>query len=730
MTKYLNIFLFVDILYHTENERRGVTSMEKISVSAVKKDHASKISGEALYVGDIHDREILFGKLVRSSKAKAKVLKVTVPELPEGYYYVNREDVPGDNNVNIVKDDTPVYANDIVEYIGEPIGMLCGPDKKVVEDLWNRTEIEYEELVPVLDLATAEETLFDYEYSRGDVEAAFRDADKVYEETFQTGYQDQTYLETQSMMAEIMEDGKVFVHGSMQCPYYVKGAVMRVMGLGPDKVRIAQDVTGGGFGGKEAFPSILGCQVAVAAKKAGKPVRCIFDRREDLEFTSKRHPSLNTYKVAVKDEKVTAMDIDVRFNGGAYTTLSAVVLQRGLICANGVYDFPHLHVRGRALKTNTTPCGAYRGFGAPQTFFSVEMMMRHIALDLNVNPLEFREAHLVKQGDMTSTSGKYHYPVPLQDMINEVDKLCDFRKKYAEYEKEQTGRFRRGIGISMHFHGAGFTGSAERDSIKAVAKLHKLPDGSVIALGSNTDIGQGLRTTFSKIVANELNIPLEKVNYNYPDTDKVPDSGPTVASRSLMTVGELFRRAAIKLRGEWKEGEEQWVEEHFVQPDFMIPFNLDEFKGDAYPTYAWGVSAIEVEVDTYTGLAKVLGAYGSFDVGTPIDENIVLGQMEGGFLQGLGYASTEYMVYDDKGRIRNNSFADYIIPTAMDVPNLQIGLHVEKYPYGPYGAKGAGELPLVGVGPAYAEAVEQALHNGYHVNHIPFTAEDTIKVLD
>ncbi len=703
--------------------------MDKISTSAVKKDHKSKITGDANYVCDYPAEDFLCGKLVRSTKARAKLRRVAIPDLPEGYYYVNREDVPGDNRVNIVKDDTPVYANEEVQYIGEPIGMLCGPDEEQVSQLLAKVQIEYEELEPVLNLRTASEAFFHYEYGRGDMEKAFAEADNIYEEEFETGYQDQTYLETQSMIAELMDNGKVYVHGSMQCPYYVKGAVMRAMGLGPDKVRIAQDATGGGFGGKEAFPSILGCQVAVAAKKTGKSVRCVFGRREDLEFTSKRHPSLNRYKVAVKDGKVTALDANIKFNAGAYTTLSAVVLQRGIICANGVYHIPNLHVVGNAVKTNTTPCGAYRGFGAPQTLFSVETMMNHVAAHLGVNPLEFKESQLVKQGDLTSTSGKYHFPVPLQAMIDEVDAACDFRKKYAEYEKEQTGRYRKGIGISMHFHGAGFTGSAERDMIKAVAKLHKLPDGSVVALGSNSDIGQGLRTTLSKIVANELNIPIERVSYNYPDTDLVPDSGPTVASRSLMTVGELMRRAAIKLREEWKEGEEQWVEENYVQPDFMIPFSLEEFKGDAYPTYSWGVNAVEVELDTYTGSSKILGAYGDFDVGTPIDYNIVLGQMEGGFLQGIGYASTEYMTYDDKGRIRNNSFADYIIPTAMDVPNMQIQLHVEKYPFGPYGAKGAGELPLDAVAAAYTQAVEQALHNGKKVNHIPFTAEDTIEIL-
>lgn len=702
--------------------------MEAISQSVVKKDHEAKMSGRSCYVGDYSDDGILVGKLLRSTLAKAKVLAVQIPPLPEGYFYVDRTDVPGENRVNIVLDDTPVYANETVEYIGEPIGMVVGPDEKVVDRILKEIQVSYEELEPVLDLRKSDTVFFNYTYGKGDVEKAFAQADRVFEEEFTTGYQEQAYLEVQGMMACPEKNGHMFVHGSMQCVYYVHGAVRRALGCGPDEVHVLQDVTGGGFGGKEDYPSILGCQVAVAAKKANAPVRCILDRREDLETTPKRHPSLCSYKAAVKDGKITAMDIDVKFNSGAYTTLSAVVLQRGIICANGVYNIENLRVHGRALKTNTVPSGAYRGFGAPQTFFAVEMMMDHIARELGVDSLAFKEAHLVKQGDATSTSGKYHFPVPLPAMIEEVDKACDFRRKHAEYAQPQTGRYRRGIGMSLYFHGAGFTGSGERDIIKAVCKLHKLPDGRVEILASNGEIGQGLRTTFTKIVANELNLPLEKVFYDHPDTARVPDSGPTVASRSLMTVGELLRRAAIKLRAQWVDGEDQIVEEHFEEPDFVIPFSLEKFQGDAYPTYAWAVNAIEVEMDTYTGVSKVLGAYGSFDVGTPVDYNIVLGQMEGGFLQGIGYASIEKMDCDSKGHIRNNSFSDYLIPTTKDVPNLQCMLHVEKYPNGPYGAKGAGELPLVGAPGAYMEAVEQAL-GGVKLNHVPFTAEDALAVL-
>ncbi len=709
--------------------------LEKISESVVKKDHSPKMSGRSIYVADYNKAkdgsDILTGKILHSKVARARV-KVKLPSLPTGYFYVDANDIPGDNNVNIVLDDMPVYCRDTVEYIGEAIGMVVGPDEKEVDRILSEIEVEYEELSPVLDLRTAKEAFFNYEYGHGDMEKAFAEADHVYEEEFATGYQEQTYLETQGMMAEPEQDGNMYVHGSMQCVYYVHGAVKRVLNCDNDGVHIFQDVTGGGFGGKEAFPSILATEVAVAANKAKAPVRCVFDRREDMEYTSKRHPSICRYRAAVKDGKVTAVDCDVTFNAGAYSTLSAVVLQRGIIAAPGIYNIPNVHVTGRALKTNTSPCGAYRGFGAPQTFFAIEMMMDHIAQDLGIAPLAFKEAHLVKQGDLTSTCGQYHFPVPVQEMINEVDKACDFRRKYEEYRREQTGRYRRGIGMSMVFHGAGFTGSGERDIIKAVTKLRKYADGRVEILASNGEIGQGLRTTFCKIVANELNLPLDQVNYEHPDTARVPDSGPTVASRSLMTVGELLRRAAIQLREIWKDGEEQEVEERYREPDFLIPFHLDKFEGDAYPTYAWAVNAIELEVDTYTGIAKVLGAYGNFDVGTPMDYNIVMGQMEGGFLQGIGYASIEKMDYDQKGRIRNNSFSDYLIPTTKDVPNLQCMLHVEKYPDGPYGAKGAGELPLVGAPGAYVEALEQALGGSkkHKLNHAPFTAEDTLKELE
>ncbi|MDR2491959.1 MAG: xanthine dehydrogenase family protein molybdopterin-binding subunit [Coriobacteriales bacterium] len=702
--------------------------MHPISQPVVKKDHTEKMAGSAEYVGDFYSTDMLHARFVRSPHPHARILEICYPELPEGYCSVDHRDVLGENIVHVVEDDSPVFEVDEVFYVGDPVAMIIGPDPQRVKALAAATEVRYEVLSAILDIDDSDTVFFDYHYGRGDCEDAFSEADKVYEEQFSTGYQEQAYLETQGMSARY-EDGLLTVHGSLQCPYYVHGAIAKATGLPKGSVRVIQDYTGGGFGGKEAYPSFLAAQLGVAAMKVpGKDVRVVYDRREDMEFTSKRHPSRCTYRAAVKDGRVTALEIDVRFNSGAFTTLSPVVLQRGIIAAPGVYHVPSLKVRGRGLRTHTVPTGAYRGFGAPQTFFAIERLMDHIAADLGQDPLDFKLAHAAKKGDPTSTSGIYHYEVPLPEMVDKVCEMSDYRAKRAAYAKEQGRRYRNGIGIALWFHGCGFTGSGERDFIKAVVGLHKHADGTVEVLACNSDIGQGIKTTFSKVVAAELGIPYDQVSYGNPDTSRVPDSGPTVASRSLMTVGELLRRAAARLREEWVDGQEQSVEEHYHEPDFMLPFSLEDFSGDAYPTYAWGVSAIELRYDSLTGANDIVGCWSSFDVGTPIDLAIVTGQMEGGVLQGLGYSSMEQMATDANGRIRNNSYSDYIIPTSADVGELAVSMHVVEFPFGPYGAKGAGELPLVGIAPAFVEAAEQAL-GARGINHIPLKAEEALEYL-
>lgn len=700
--------------------------MENICKSVVKVDHKVKIKGEAKYIADLPTDGILHGKFLRSSVAHAKIKNIALPELPEGYMIVDKDDITGENVVGIGLRDMPVFAEETVEFIGDPILMVVGPEEHKVEQLVSEIKVDYDELPTVLDATESTYAFYEYNYEKGDVNEAFKNADSIFEDVFLTGYQEHMYLETNGLIA-YYHDEKMTVRGSLQCPYYIVKEVHDSTGLDLEKIQVIADPTGGGFGGKEDYPSILACQVAVASYKAKKPVRVVFDRREDIISTSKRHPLTARYKAAIKNGKVTAMDIDLIYDGGAFSSLSMVVLQRGSICANGVYYTENLRVHGRANKTNTVPKGAFRGFGAPQVFFCSDLLMEHIAKSLKRDTLEFKMEHMVKQGDNTSTLGKFHFHVPLNEMIEEVDQISDYKRKRKLYDEPQTGRYRKGIGLSLSLHGCGFTGSGERDLIKAVLKLKKHKDGRVEILAANTDIGQGIRTTLPKIASKELGIPYDQIIYNDPDTDMVPDSGPTVASRSLMVVGELVRRAAKRMKEEWIDGEEQIFEERYKHPDYLIPFSIKDFRGDAYPTYAWAVQVIEMEIDMITGQHNLIGAYGNFDVGTPIDINILNGQMEGGMLQAIGNSSMEIMDHDNKGRIRNNSFSDYIIPTAMDVPDIKVQFHVAEYPEGPYGAKGAGELPNVGTAAAYIAAVEQAL--GKNLYHIPFTVEDTLKVI-
>ncbi len=693
--------------------------MDDIRKSVIKADHKIKVDGSAKYIADIKFKDSLYAKTLRSEKAKAVIKNIIIPELKDGYYIVEAKDIPGVNKVKIIQNDMPVFSDKEVNYIGEPILLVVGPELEEIINILKAIKVEYEEVTPVFDMKNSKDIIDKYEYEKGDIEEAIKNSSKIIEEEFYTGYQEQAYLETQGLVGTY-EDGKISVYGTMQCPYYVKGAVVQALGCEEDKARIVQTTTGGGFGGKEDYPSLLGAQVAVAAYKIKKPVRLILDRIEDMSFTTKRHPALLTYKTVLdKDNKIIGMDVAIILNGGAYATVSGVVLQRALLAAIGVYKIPNVRVKGRVVRTNTVPTGAFRGFGGPQSIFGIETHMAHLAKEIGCTPLELKHKYFVKTGDDTCTGGKFTYDVKLEEMLQKAERLSGFSQKYEKYSKEQ-GIMRKGIGMSVFLHGCGFTGSGERDFIKAKVKLLKHKNDDVEILVANTDMGQGLQTTFKKIVAKVLNLDYQKIIYENPDTDRVPDSGPTVASRSIMVVGKLLERAAIRLKESWIRGEEQLIEENYKHPD-LIPWNITKFNGDAYPSYSWGINVVEVEVNTITAVTEVIGIYTVFDVGIPIDETIMEGQIQGGVIQGLGYGSCENMECDETGKIKQHSITDYIIPTAKDVVNIKNELVDNPCDLGPFGAKGAGELTLVGTAPAYANAIENAL--GVKVNRLPVTPE-------
>ncbi len=695
--------------------------MKDIGTPVEKKDHRMKMSGRAEYTADMKLKGMLYSSFVRSEVPHALIKGIELPTLPDGYFSVSGEDVPY-NHCSCITDEQPVFADKEVMFIGEAILLICGPDKDMVKKLCEETKVIYEELPAVTCLDDATEAAIHYDYKKGDVDAAFSAAASTYSETFRTGYQEQAYLEPQSVVG-VWDDkeGKAVLYGSMQCPYYVHSALMHAFKVDESHARVVQEVTGGGFGGKEDFPSLLGCQAVAAAKKSGHPVRIVLNRREDMSVTTKRHPAILKYNVALDDKgHITALKADIRLDSGAYPGLTSVVMQRTLLAASGVYKIDNLYVTGNAMTTNLVNNGAYRGFGAPQAFFAMETLMNHLADKYDMDPLSYRNMHFVKQGDETGTGGKFWHHVPIPEMIAKAEEISDYSRKYKEYAKPQSGRYRKGIGMSIFFHGCGFTGSAEKDFIKSQIKLRKYADDRVEILASNTDMGQGLKTTFSKIASHVLEIPYSQVIIENPDTDRVPNSGPTVASRSLMIDGKLIERAAKKLKDEWIPGKEQEIIENYTENRESVPWDLSKFHGDAYPTFSWGLNVVELQEDTLTGSTDLLGVWGIFDVGKAIDTLIMDGQAQGGMLQGIGYGSMENME-SFKGRIRQNSFTDYMIPTAMDTVRNEIVFIDNPYNDGPFGAKGAGELTLVGGAPAYEAAVEQA--SGKHFSVIPLTPE-------
>lgn len=706
----------------------------QISTPIQRVDAKAKTGGSARYLADIPFEGLLYAKAVRSERARAKIKSIKVPKLPDGYYYVDARDIPagGKNKIDMIKDDWPVFADKEVRFIGETMALLVGPDRKELNRLRDAVEVEYEDLEAAFTLEESAElkggpihgsdnVYADYRLKKGDPDAVFEKAARVIEDEVSTGYQEHIYMEPQGVVAKPEDDGKLGVYFSGQCPFYVRHAVAGTLGVSEEEIRVQHVVTGGAFGGKEHYPDVISTPLAVAVRKINKPVGYFFDRVEDISFTPKRHPSRTVFRSALdEDGNLIAMDIDVKLNAGAYESCSLVVLQRAIFSVNSVYDIPNVKIRGRAYATNNVPSDAYRGFGAPQGLFAMEMHMSHLARALQEDEKVFKSRHLIKKGGKTVTNGTIHEEVKLPEMLQRIEEMSGYSEKQKQY---QPGKW-RGIGLSMFNHGSGFTGSGEQEIIKGVVKMKKRSDGGANLLVSNVEMGQGLQTTFRKIAAMVLDLPVDKIVYDDPNTDLVPDSGPTCASRSIAIVGYLVQEAAKKLKARWDEGEDVEVSHQYAHPE-GLHWDQESLDGDAYPSYGWGINVIEVEVDPLTYEVNTKGIWAVHDVGVAIDERVVEGQVDGGIIQALGYGSLEKLETKD-GRYLQRTMADYTIPTTMDFPKIESSLVDNPYEYGPFGAKGAGELVFDGAAAAFADAVQMAVDRD--IKQIPVTPEYIMEV--
>ena len=728
-----------------------------VGASVPRVDGIAKVTGRARYLDDLDAPNAWHGATVRS-KVPHGVLEAI--ELDPAFDWsrvvvATAEDIPGANVILLIEDDQPalVKIGAHVMHVDEPVALIAAPTRALAFEACKHVTLKIRPLPPVFtldDAIAAKQLLYktnnvfkEFLIRKGhagdaELEAAFAKAAHVIEGTYYTSPQEQMYIEPQAMMAE-WDAGRCYIVGSMQCPYYVHKAMKALLGCGPDDVVITQSVTGGGFGGKEEYPSMLAAHVALLAAKAKRQVKMTYDRDEDIAATTKRHPCLTRHRMGVDATgEIVAIDADVVMDGGAYLTLSPVVLSRGVLHAGGPYRCPVVRVRGRVMATNHPPHGAFRGFGAPQTTFPYERQMQKLAILRGEDPLALRTRLALRSGDTTSTGQELGFSVGTDEVLGAIARVAG-APPVRDGTTAAGTPIKRGRGVCFYFHGAGFTGSGEQ-RLAGRATIALTTEGTFEVRSSSTDIGQGSITMFSQIAAMALGIDVAHVHVVDPSTARVPDSGPTVASRTCMVVGGLVESGSRGLRKKL----EAWAAEHGMagrslleiakarapegeltetvqyQPPPGIAWDDATYTGSAYPVYGWAACLVDVSVDTDTYEVTIDRCVQAVDVGKAINPSIVRGQIDGGTLQALGWAVLENVVYKE-GRVANANMTNCIVPTFADAPELETILVECPYPFGPSGAKGVGEIPMDGPAAAVANAVENAL--GVAFDALPISPE-------
>ena len=744
----------------TPGEAPALT-LGRATPAPLRREGPAKLRGEAKYTDDLVFPGAWYGGTVRSTDAHARLLGLEQdPDFDWSRVVVmTAEDIPGENIVSVIKDDMPALAADIIRHHAEAVALVAAPDKATLREAKKRIKPRTEPLPPVFDPLESEQEFAAYEITRGEPEAAFEQATLVVQGEYRVGHQEQLYIENQAMIAEPRPDGGITITGSMQCPYYVHSALKRALALSDTQTVITQAETGGGFGGKEDYPSVLAIHAGLLAQRIGKPVRMIYDRHEDIASTTKRHPAIVRYRSGISaDGRLIAQDIEVIMDGGAYCTLSPVVLSRGVLHAGGPYECPNVHIKGRSMATNTPSNSAFRGFGAPQVGFAHELQIARIADELGVSPAQLRERWAYREGGTTPSGQVLHESVAAAEVLEKATAAADYEGvrevsqqtraiRWGQAAEAGAGfnstrvRSASGIGIALGWHGAGFTGRGEI-MMGSVAGVELGDDGVVRLLIASTEMGQGTNTVMPMIAAEVLGIDPSEVELAPVDTSIVPDSGPTVASRTVMIVGGMVAKAAAKLRklvearsggafadvyrADAKAHGATRIDEQY-EPATDVEFDEETHTGDAYPAFGWACAVAKVDVDLDTGEVRVRSVVSADEVGRVIHPLLAEGQVEGGTLQSVGYGTIEEMKLKD-GRYLNDRLSTYIIPTSMDAPDITAILVEKPFSGSPHGAKGLGELPMNVAAPAVVDAIHDAV--GVWITELPATPERVLAALE
>lgn len=746
-------------------------------------NYGHRADGSAEYVSDMHLKGMLYGKILRSPYAHARIVSIDTSEaeaMPGVKAVVTNADTPNiPFGTNCGRDDWLIMAKDVVRFVGDEVAGVAATSEEIAAEAVKKIKVVYEELPALLDYHKSldedsprlyddcpDNTVYKNLVEEGDVDAAFAKADLIVEDTFHTSQVYQAYMETKCAVCQWTDTDKLTMWLPVQVPMKCRLAYAKALGLPAGNVRVIKPVMGGGFGAKFEYMNHLIC--AVLAKKAGMPVKMINTRREDMEAGNPRVPMDIHIKLALdKEGHFLGKIVETLGSNGARTVYSPPIVGTTTYRIDALYQFGAVRSSSRSVYANTVPTGCFRGFGNSQMITTFEQLVDRAAAKLGINPMEIRLRNSYPN-DKPSVNchGWEIMTCGLIDCLKRVDEMSHFTENYGKPKGD--GRYRRGFGLASTMHVSGNRAFFKPfDGSSSLIRIGE--DGQITLVHGECDMGQGQDTAFAMIACEALGVPFEKISVATVDTQisglgcgsfstrgsTVGGQGVIAAARDakknllefvasmpeycgrfdahdldivngkvldpdgnvLMTFAEAANKCVYKKGGMPVTGVGYWV------PPTSLPNH--NYYGNASPVYPYGAHVAEVEVDTWTGDIRVVNYWAVHDVGKIINRTMLEGQLEGGIVQGIGWALTEDQLYDDKGNIRNANFLDYRIPGPRDVPHIYTDFVEPIDPRGPFGVKGIGEPSLNPVAAAVLNAVTDA--TGLTFNYMPVTAQNLLE---
>ena len=709
-------------------------------------DAWDKVLGRALYPGDLQVEKALYAAVLRSPHPHARIQGMNLESaraLPDVVAVLNGDDIKGPNAFGLIEPDQPVLAQAgaKVRYVGDAVAVVAARTREAAEAARSLIDVKYNLLpvvsdplealahgAPLVHEERSSNLLHQAQLRRGDVQAGFAQADAIVEGVYDTPFIDHAYLQPEAGVARVDENGKVAVWVGTQWPHQDRRQIAHALGLPEEQIRVIQMATGGAFGGREDISVQI--VLALLALETGQAVKLVYDRSESLVASTKRHPFQIRYRTgATRDGRLTAIEVDLISNVGAYASTSAAVLATSVTLAAGPYEVPNAKVDARAAYTNSPPTAAMRGFGSNQVGFAAEMQMAKLAEALGMEAVELRRRNLYRNGSTMHTGQVLPHA---EGAINTLDAAVQRAVELGMVPRESTGRGtkRRGVGVACGFKNIGYNLGWDD---KATASVELYPHRAVVKVGT-CDVGQGSTTALAQMAATVLELPLAAISMVVSDTDVVPDSGSCSASRSTWLAGSAVMQAAAEAERCLAEmGPNPPPEalpvviEHTYHAPATTPVDPETGQGKK-PNfgYAYGAQAVEVEVDVGTGEVQLLRAVAAHDVGQAINPTLVEGQIEGGFVMGQGYGMMEEYTLTE-GQPQTTTLATFLIPTILDVPEIEPIILEEPDPDGPSGARGVGEIPMLPTPAAIADAVHAAA--GVWIDRLPCSPENVLRAM-